>query len=211
MLGATLFDGVRGLAASVWEFLVELARFVGTLNVHGWCVFLIVTTVFAIYVIAVLWSFYLLMGYSFFKANRYVYRWGKRKLATLDRDFKYRFQVRGFRHKGYFRARELACLLLLLWVVFVAASPRTKGEVFFFLTSTMMIVLANTLQGWNDGKSTGSATGFLKIYYLPALALVGPFFGIEKVLKAVARELKALANSWCSFSTKKTPRGAGPS
>ena len=185
MLGATLLDGVRGLAASVGEFLVELFRFVGTLNFHGWCAFLIVTTVFAIYVIAVLWTFYLLMGYSFWKANKYVYKWVKRKLAALDKDFKYRFQARGFKHSGYFRARELACLLLMLWAVFVMASPRTRNDVIFFLTVTLMIVLANTLQGWNDGKSTGSATSFLKIYYLPALALVGPFFGVEKVLKAV--------------------------
>jgi hypothetical protein len=160
---------------------------------------LVLTFLFIAYVVAILWGFYLLMGYSFARANHYVWRWIKRKLRKLDQDFLYRFQARGFRHAAYYRARELAFLLWGICALILIVKPGlVSSDMALLLVATLLIIMANTLQGWLEGKSRGTLRSFVRIYFQPAILLVSPFLGIGKLLEfltSASRETKLISLS----------------
>jgi hypothetical protein len=165
--------------------------------------FLVLTFLFVAYVLAVLWGFSLLMGYSFARANHYVWRWAKRKLKKLDERYLYRFQARGFRHAAYYRARELAFLLWGMCALILIHKPELLSfDMAMLLGVTLLIIMANTLQGWFEGQSKGTVRSFVRIYFEPAILLVSPFFGVGKVIEFMAsasRETKLISLS--SFLT----------
>ena len=168
--------------------LVDFWSIASQMSLYGLWGFSVITVVFAFYVCLVCWGFYLLTGYTFVRANKYAWRWAKRKLDKLDRDWKYRFTVRGFRLITYYRARELA---IVLWAVCVIALMMPKDGLSWtdwtlLAVGVGIIIVANSLQGL-QGRSRGTHWGFVKIYYRPAAFLVGPSFGVGKLFELWSR------------------------
>jgi MFS family permease len=141
---------------------------------------------FAFYVGLTLWAFYRVMGYSFIKANQYVWRFIKKKLQRLDDQFKRRFAARGFNYATYYRARDLALFLGFLFALLVAFPPNDWRIVFYiFIPAMVFVVLIDSVITFAKhlrNRNRGTLTGFLRIYFEPSLVVVAPIFGAGKAV-----------------------------
>jgi hypothetical protein len=178
--GLAMFFELPAYAVNV----AEAALYIGSRPDLLWAA-LFSTAIFAFYVGLVLWAFYRVMGYSFFKANHYVWRYLKKRLRKLDDDFRGRFKARGFNYATYYRARDLAIFLAFLFVLFVVFSPRDWAIVGIFASGVLVVLVVDScISFWRHLRAgnRGTLAGFVRIYYLPAIMLVTPIFGGGKAL-----------------------------
>ena len=102
----------------------EAWLFVSQLSWAGLYTLVVFTAIFVFYAILICEGFYYAMGYSFAKANKYVWRWSKRKLDEMDRTFRKQFHRNGLRDVAYYHARDLALLLWFMGALLLLVRPQ---------------------------------------------------------------------------------------
>jgi hypothetical protein len=147
--------------------------------------FIEATVVFVLWVVIVCHFFSVATGYTFARANKIVWRFVRKRLNEIDRRFRRRFHRAGFPDATYFRSRELALMSWALCTLALLAKPSTTSAIVFLLSGTLFVAALNSVQGWearNKRRGRGTLPKFVKVYYLPTVFLVMPYFAIGKLI-----------------------------